>query len=89
MPDIETLDVFTINFNTRDTQTQNELIYIKVKDEQSFTKNAKNRHNWHSILNNKGNPTVIDDINSNLNYFIPGPQQEAEKRASTEITKIT
>ena len=39
--------------------------------------------------NNKDNPTVIEGNNSKLNYFLPDHQQEADKRASSEITKAT
>ena len=30
-------------------------------------------------------PMVIDNINGKINYFIPGPQQEVDEKASTEI----
>ena len=59
MPYIETLDVLTINWNTTDTQTQNEHIYSKVKDEWQYTnkmqeagkpEKCKSKHNQHAKL---------------------------------------
>ena len=31
---------------------------------------------------------VTDNINSKINYFIPGPQQEADERENIEITQF-
>ena len=32
-----------------------------------------------AISNSKDNPTVIDNSNRKINYFIPGPQQKSDK----------
>ena len=39
------------------------------------------------VQNNEDMSMVIDNTNSKINYFIPGPQQEADKRAITDIMK--
>ena len=33
------------------------------------------------------NPTDIDNNNSKINYFLPGPYQEADRRLSAKITE--
>ena len=37
--------------------------------------------------NNRDNSKVTDNNNSKLNYFLPGTQQEGDKKACAEITK--
>ena len=95
MPDIETLYVLTVNCNTTDTQTQNEQIYSKVEDEWHCTNKMletgrpdkcdvnKNTNNIQNS-NNKDNPTFIDNNKSKINHFIPGPQQETEKKEQVQ-----
>ena len=39
------------------------------------------------ISKSKDMTTVTDNNDAKINYFIPGTQQEAEKRASAEITQ--
>ena len=43
MPDIDTLDVLTINCNTKDTQTQNQQIYNKTESQWQYTNNIKEK----------------------------------------------
>ena len=95
MPDIETVDVLTINCNTIVMQTQNVQIYNKTEDEWQCTnktqeagKPEKCSVNKTVILNSssKDNATAIDNSNSKISFFIPVPQQEADKRTSAEIT---
>ena len=94
MPDIDILDVLTINFARIDIQTQNEQIYNKVEDEQHCNnkmqeagKPGKCNVNATSIQNsdNSSNPAVMDNDNSKIKYFLPGSRQVADKRASAEI----
>ena len=40
-----------------------------------------------SKSNNKDKATVIDNENRKINYFLPGPNQDIDKRMSTEITQ--
>ena len=94
MPYKETLDVLTINCNTVNTQTQSSDNNSKIENELHYTNNTQERGkpdkyniNTTGFLNsNKGGKTIIiDNIYSKLNYFIPGPLQEADERASAEI----
>ena len=95
MPDIETLDILTINCNKLDKQTQREQIYNKMQVKWWYTNNMQKKGkpetcntNTTNIPNSNGqdNPIIIDNNNNNLKYFIPGTQQEADK-TSPEITK--
>ena len=43
--------------------------------------------NVDGILSDNTTPTVTDNNNSKINYFLPGPIQDADSRASTEITQ--
>ena len=40
-----------------------------------------------SKSNNKDKPMVTDNESSTINYFLPGPDQDNNKRVSAEITK--
>ena len=42
--------------------------------------------NRNSKSENKDKPTVTDNENSKINYFLPGPNQNNDKRVSAEIT---
>ena len=98
MLDIESLEFLTVNCNTMDIQTQNEQMYGKTEDEQQHTNNTQeagkpevSNVNTTGIpkSNSKDSPTVIDNNNSKINYFIPDLQEEAEKRSIAEInTKL-
>ena len=41
-----------------------------------------------SKFNNKYKPTVIDKEPNIISYFLPGPNQDNDKRTSPEITQI-
>ena len=96
MPDIETLDVLTINCNTIDTQTQNGPIYNKIEDEwQCKIKRQESGKPEKCNANTTGiqiqvvnimqhNATAIDNNNSKINYFTPVCQQEGVKGANAK-----
>ena len=46
------------------------------------------KYNQHSKYNSKDNPIVTDNTNNNIDYFILGPQQEADKNKYRNHTKI-
>ena len=94
MPYIETLDVLTINCKTTDIKMQNKHTYFEIEDRWPCTNNKqkagkpdKCSTNTAGIphSNNGGKAMAIDKINSIINYFIAGPHQEADIRASAEI----
>ena len=75
-------------------QTENEHTYYKMEDGCQYTNNTqeigrsdKCSRNTAGISksNNRDKPMVIDKINSRISYFIPGLQQEADKKAHAEL----
>ena len=92
MPDTDTLDVLTINCNTINTKTQRKHTYNQMEDEYKYTNTKEtgkpNKCNINKTgikySNNGDKPMLIDNINTKINYFIPGPQQEVAEGASVE-----
>ena len=103
MPDIETLGILIINCNIIDmkevdgtenckTNTDNsqeptsEQHYVNMKQETGTTEEYCT--NTDSILEfeNKNEPMVTD--NGNIEYFLPGPNSNIDKRVSAEITQL-
>ena len=43
------------------------------------------QHRQHSIFDNKDNPTVMDKEPNTINYFLPGPNKDNDKRVIAGI----
>ena len=94
MPDIETLDILTINCNTIGTHKLSGQATSKQTDESSYTNKTQNTEpqrqcntNTDISISMNANPTVTDNNSRKINYFLPGPSQYADRRASAKITQ--
>ena len=81
MPYIEILNVYIVNCNTIDMQTQSKYTYNEMEHENKYTHNTQETGipNKYNIIkagipksNNEDKPKVTDIINSKINYFIAG-----------------
>ena len=94
IPNIETLDILTINCNTIDMHTSRKQFSRKQTD-QCHSKNKildvevqmQSNPNTIGIISDNINPMVINNNNIKINYFHSGPGQEAHWRASAKITQ--
>ena len=76
MPDIELLDILSIQYSTIDTLHRYKKINIQVQGECYINK----------ISNS--NPTIIDNNNNNdcvVDFFLPCPKREAAKKKSAKL----
>ena len=76
------------------TQTSSGQINKRLTGSWSYTNKEKDAEtelqcitNTQGIKNGNTNPVVKDNNNSEINYFLPSPCQEVERRMSTKITK--
>ena len=83
MPDIATLAVLAMNWNTIDTQTSSEQIGRKQVGESSCTNTIQYtigqmqcNTNTDGTISHHTNPRVINDDNSKINYSLLGPRRE-------------
>ena len=92
---IKTLNVLTVNYNTIESQSQNEQIYktgdkgqctSKMQEAGEPEKCSDNTTNIPN-LDSKDDQTVSDNNNSKINCFIPGPNKKLKRKKNP--TKIT
>ena len=91
MPDKESLGVLTINCNIIDTlhkECKSIIRWKMINNTQETDKLKRCSINTDGNLNSnsRDQPMVIYSNNSRINYFILGPQQEANNRTSAEST---
>ena len=100
MPDIETLGIIAINSNKIDAQDSDRTDKCRTSTtncmgsrfNQHYTNMMKETdrpqkyYTNNSKSNNKDKLMAIDNKNSKINYFLPGPSQDNDKRLSIEIT---
>ena len=101
MPDIEILNIVTIDFNTIDTKVTDRAASYSTKmditqDLSNTVKTQEKKLGKPRTLytNTDSNSNLISysadkpNVNNNeTEYFLPGPNQDSERRASAEITK--
>ena len=101
MPDIDTLNIKPINCYTIETDranncSTNAAIQQVSRHEQHYTNMMQEADrvekcyaNTDSIskFDKKDKPIVIDKESNTINYFIPGPNQDNDKRVSDEIAQ--
>ena len=87
IPSTETPDILIINYNTIDLQTSSKQTSSKHTNESDCTHKiqyADAQRQCHANtdgITNGNNPKVADNTNNKINYFLPGPSQEADRRA--------
>ena len=88
MPDIKTLGIFTVNCKTIEVKEADDTENCKTNHRQEIetTENTKETQMTQNLKLKTG-PMVNDTDNNNIKYFLPGPNSNANKKASDEITK--
>ena len=89
MPDIETLGILTINCNKIEMKEAVGLETCKTNMSQEINATEKSYTNTDTIskFENEDKSMVTDNDNNGVKYFLPGPNSNNHKWASTEITK--
>ena len=94
MPDKETLDILIINCNTIDMQRSGEQISRKEAGKLGCTNKIQSAEaqtqcnaNTDGILSDNTNPVLTDDNNDRTNYFLPSPNQDADRRTNAEMAQ--
>ena len=67
--------------------SRHEQHYTKMMQEADRAEKCYTNRDSISNVDNKDKPMVIDEETNTINYCLPGPCQDNDKRASTEITQ--
>ena len=89
MPDIETVDILTINCNTIQMKKAESPENCKTNMSQKIDATEEYYTNTDNIskFEDEEKPMVTDNGNNNIEYFLPGPNSDNDKRVRAEITK--
>ena len=92
MSDIKTLGILTINCNTIELQETDDLQNHKAYMRQEIDTTEKHYTNTDSSKSENEDKPVVNNNNNNnnnnsINYFFPGLNSDANKKASDEITQ--